>query len=572
VTAPVSANQSSWSTVADRLNDALQGEYIIERELGRGGMAAVFLAYEPALDRRVAIKVMSPGLMPDASMVQRFQQEAVTVARLNHPNIITIHAVRQVGDLHCFVMKFVVGRALADILGARGALPIPVVRHVLCEVGSALAYAHRLQIIHRDIKPANIMMDAAGEAMVTDFGIAKVAESTTHTQTGAAVGTPQYMSPEQCRGTDITWAADQYALGVVAYEMLTGSVPFTGTTFAVMRAHIEQTPPPITERRPDCPPELDAAIRRMLAKTPAERWPTMNAALQAAAARPFEDDDPARADLAKWATDGLDMTIIRGAPSPIPRGGVTQQVVSKVAITAPGEVTVGEAVTLRLTAWSPRGAEVPAVAVTWSSDAPEIVRVDERTGRATAVAPGAAIVRAVIGEARAAISLSVSRPIPATVPAGSAVSPPTPPPPLATVPIPRRKRSGLWIVGGVAAAVAIGVSVGMALWAPSAQGPESSQPPQEPQAIVVTAAKGIRFITITGAEPMRVGQTTRLHGVASDANHRPVPNAPIVWSSDDPTIVTVEPKTGAVTAVATGTAHVRATAAGRQATVSVTVH
>src|SRR5579872_1415110 len=143
VTAPygtTSPNQSSWTTVADRLNDALQGEYIIERELGRGGMAAVFLAYEPALDRRVAIKVMSPGLMPDASMVQRFQQEAVTVARLNHPNIITIHAVRQVGDLHCFVMKFVVGRALADILGARGALPIPVVRHVLCEVGSALSY------------------------------------------------------------------------------------------------------------------------------------------------------------------------------------------------------------------------------------------------------------------------------------------------------------------------------------------------------------------------------------------------------------------------------------------------
>jgi hypothetical protein len=572
VTASVPANQSSWSTVADRLNDALQGEYIIERELGRGGMAAVFLAYEPALDRRVAIKVMSPGLMPDASMVQRFQQEAVTVARLNHPNIITIHAVRQVGDLHCFVMKFVVGRALGDILGARGALPIPVVRHVLCEVGSALAYAHRLQIIHRDIKPANIMMDAAGEAMVTDFGIAKVAESTAHTQTGAAVGTPQYMSPEQCRGTEITWAADQYALGVVAYEMLTGAVPFTGTTFAVMRAHLEQTPPPIAERRPDCPPELDAAIQRMLAKTPGERWPTMNAALQAAEARPFEDDDPARAELAKWATDGLDVTIIRGAPSPIPRGGVTQQVVSRVAITAPGEVTVGEAVTLRLTAWSPRGAEVPAVAVTWSSDAPEIIRVDEKTGRATAVAPGAAIVRAVVGEARAAISLSVSRPIPSTVPAGTAVPAPAPPQTPAPTPVPvapPRKRSGLWVVGGILTAVAIGVGVGIALWAPATPAPDS--PPQEPQTLVVTAAKGIRWISIAGAEPMHVGQTARLTAIAYDANRRPVANAAIVWSSDDPLIVTVDPKSGLVTAVASGTAHVRASAAGREATVSVRV-
>jgi serine/threonine-protein kinase len=352
--------------------------------------------------------------------------------------------------------------------------------------------------------------------------------------------------------------------------MLTGSVPFTGTTFAVMRCHIEQPPAPITERRPDCPPELDAAIRRMLAKAPAERWPTMNAALHAAEARPFEDDDPERAELAKWATDGLDTTIIRGAPSPIPRGGVTQQVVGKVAITAPGEVTVGEAVALRVTAWSPRGAEVPAVAVTWSSDAPEIVRVDEKTGRATAVAPGAAIVRAAIGDARAAISLSVSRPIPSTVPAGTAVSPPTPSPPPATVPVVRRKRSVLWVVGGVVVAVAVGVGVGVALWTPPA--PAADSPQQEPQTVFLTAAKGVRFIDITGAEPMQVGQKSRLHGIASDANHRPVANAQIAWVSDDPAIATVDAKTGAVTAVAAGTAHVRATAAGREATVSLTVH
>jgi serine/threonine-protein kinase len=569
VTAPGTTNQSSWTTVADRLNDALQGEYIIERELGRGGMAAVFLAYEPALDRRVAIKVMSPGLMPDASMVQRFQQEAVTVARLNHPNIITIHAVRQVGDLHCFVMKFVVGRPLAEILGTRGALPISVVRHIMCEVGSALSYGHRLGIIHRDIKPANIMMDAAGEAMVTDFGIAKVAESNAHTQTGAAVGTPQYMSPEQCKGTEVTWAADQYALGVVAYEMLTGTVPFTGTTFAVMRAHIEQAPPPIIERRPDCPPELEAAILRMLGKTPAERWPTMNAALQAAAARPFDDDDPERVELANWATAGLDVTIIRGAPSPVPRGNVTQQVVSRVAITAPGEVTVGEAVTLRLTAWSARGAEVQTPAVTWTSDAPEIVRVDPSTGRATAVAPGAAIVRATVGEARAAISLSVSRPIPATLPANPTVAAPTLPPQPAPVPVVPKKRTGVWVLLGILAAIAIGVGVGIAVWAPPAT--TDSQQTTEPQNVVVTAAKGVRWITISGAEPLKIGQTLQLHSAALDANHQPVRNAPVTWTSDDPSIVTIDPKSGVMTANASGSAHIRATAAGREATVGVTV-
>jgi eukaryotic-like serine/threonine-protein kinase len=557
VTAP-GPTKTSWSTVADRLNDALEGEYIIERELGRGGMAAVFLAYEPALDRRVAIKVMSPGLIPDESMVQRFRQEAVTVAHLTHPNIITVHAVRTVGELHCFVMKFVVGRPLAEILGTRGALPIPIVRHVLCEVGSALAYAHRQQVVHRDIKPANIMIDSSGEAMVTDFGIAKVAESTTHTQTGAAVGTPQYMSPEQCRGTEITWAADQYSLGIVAYEMLTGTVPFAGTTFAVMQAHIEQTPAPITDRRPDCPPELAAAVQRMLAKTPAERWPSMSAAMQAAGAQDLADDDPARAELARWATDGLDVTIVRGAPSPIPRGQVTQPVATRLAITAPGEVIVGEAVTLRLTAWNSRGAEVQTPTVAWTSDAPEIVRVDEKTGRATAVAPGAACVRATVGDTTAATSVRVSRPLPTTVPAGTVVP---------TVVPPRRRARWPWVVFGILLAVAVGVGAGIMLWAP----PPEVQATPAPAPLVIVPARGVRFVAIEGPETLTVGQSAKLKGIAYDANQRPVRDVPFAWTSDDPTIVTVDPKSGSMTAQATGAAHVRVTAGGREATVVVTV-
>jgi hypothetical protein len=191
------------------------------------------------------------------------------------------------------------------------------------------------------------------------------------------------------------------------------------------------------------------------------------------------------------------------------------------------------------------------------------VRVDERTGVATAVAPGAAIVRAVVGEARAALSLSVSRPIPATVPAGPLVQPPTPPPPVAA---PRRRRHWPWIVGGIAVAVAAGGGLGIALWAPPAPDAEPA-----PTTTVIVPARGIRWVTIEGTHDLRVGQRVRLKGIAYDAHQRPVSGTTFVWSSDDPTVVTVDRETGRVAAVAPGAAQVRASAGGREATVSVTV-
>ncbi len=577
MTASIPGNDSSWSTIADRLNDALAGDYIIERELGRGGMAAVFLGYEPALDRRVAIKVMSPGLLPDASMVQRFRQEAVTVANLSHPNIITIHAVREIGDLHCFVMKFVVGRPLAEILAAQGTMPLAIARHILCQVGSALTYAHRQQVIHRDIKPANIMIDATGEAMVTDFGIAKVAESQTHTQTGAAVGTPIYMSPEQCRGVEVTWSSDQYALGVVAYEMLTGSVPFTGSALAIMQAHTDRPPAPIVERRPDCPDDLDAAVRRMLAKTAAERWPTMSAALAAAGARELSDDDPARVQLAQWATAGLDTAIVKGVPSPIPRGGArtTAVAASRLAITAPGEIGVGDTVPLKLTAWSARGAEIPAPSVTWTSDAPDIVRVESQ-GLARAIAPGSVIVRAAAGEARAAISLTVTRPPGFTTPPAAVVPAPVPvpvvPPPVAA-PVPSGKRSPWLAVVAVVAVLGAGAVGGFEWWQ------SRPAPPEAPPALVPVvappvapaAAHGVRWIQIEPPPTLRVGGRYKLAGAGYDVNHRPVANIGLAWSVDNPVIAAIDPATGELSARGAGTANVRASAAGREATVRVTV-
>src|SRR5688572_13350793 len=272
---------SPWGAVAARLQNATLGEFEILTELGRGGMAAVYLARDLALNRRVAIKVMAPGLLLGPGMVERFRQEAVTVANLQHAHIVSIHAVRQLDELHFFVMQFVPGRTLEGVLRNGPALPIPVVRAWLYQVGSALGYAHRRGVIHRDVKPGNILLNADGEAVVTEFGIAKVAESPSHTQTGTVVGTPVYMSPEQCYARELTGASDQYSLGVVAYEMLAGRPPFTGTSFALMRSHTDEPPPPLRDARPDIPENMDAALMRMLAKRPEDRFATLAEALVA---------------------------------------------------------------------------------------------------------------------------------------------------------------------------------------------------------------------------------------------------------------------------------------------------
>ena len=325
--APTVANTltdaSPWSVVGARLQAATAGEYEIFTELGRGGMAAVYLARDLALNRRVAIKVMAPGLLLGPGMMERFKQEAITVASLQHIHIVAIYGVRQIGDLHFFVMQFVPGRTLEGVLRDVGALPIPVVRAWLFQIGSALGYAHRRGVIHRDIKPGNILLNADGEAIVTDFGIAKVAESPNQTQTGTVVGTPVYMSPEQCYARELTGASDQYSLGVVAYEMLVGRPPFSGSSFSLMRSHTDTPPPPLHELRPDVPPAMEAAVMRMLAKTPEERFPSLSDALVSLGAGPLAPDDPLHAELQKLAAaaERLDQLadVVRTPPSPVPK-------------------------------------------------------------------------------------------------------------------------------------------------------------------------------------------------------------------------------------------------------------
>jgi serine/threonine-protein kinase len=292
---------SPWAEMVERLRRATLGEFEIGRELGRGGMAAVFLAHDIALDRKVAIKVMSPALMLGDGMIDRFRHEAVTVASLHHPNIVPVYSVRQAEGLHFFVMRYVEGPSLEEVIQRAGRLPLPIVRSILYQVGAALTHAHRSQVIHRDIKPANILIDADGTAIVTDFGIAKAAERPTRTLSGTLVGTPAYMSPEQCRGVEISGASDQYALGVVAYEMLTGRPPFGGSTLTIMQAHVEESPAPIAGRCEGCPAEVEAAFLRMLAKDPAARWPRLVDATAALGAAPLSEDDPHRAELSRLA-------------------------------------------------------------------------------------------------------------------------------------------------------------------------------------------------------------------------------------------------------------------------------
>jgi serine/threonine protein kinase len=290
-----------WRRIVDRLRAATVGEFEVIGEIGRGGMAVVCLGREVALNRKVAIKIMSPALLTGQGMIDRFRLEAITVANLSHPNIITIHAVRQIDDLHFFVMKFVEGRSLDSILRDHGTLSVGTVRALLFMVGSALAYAHRRGVIHRDTKPANILIDVDGNAIVTDFGIAKASGGQNHTQTGAILGTLAYMSPEQCYGHPVSAASDQYSLGVVAFELLTGAPPFTGSTYTVMHAHAEHPVPSMRARRADCPPDLEAAIIRMMAKNPADRFPSLTEALTALGATSLPDDHPVRQELAALA-------------------------------------------------------------------------------------------------------------------------------------------------------------------------------------------------------------------------------------------------------------------------------
>jgi serine/threonine-protein kinase len=262
---------------------ALAGQYDIERELGRGGMGVVYLAQDVKLDRKVAIKVLPPLLADTAEVRERFLREARTSARLTHPNIVAIYGAGEINSRVYFVMSCVEGESLAERLRHNGVLDpasaVPIIR----DVAHALAYAHERGVVHRDIKPENILLDArSGRAMVTDFGIARVAEAAPLTMTGQVLGSVHYMSPEQVSGDKIDGRSDLYSLGVVAFQALSGRLPFDNEiASAVIVAHVTKAPPTLLSVAPNVPETVASVIDKCLAKSPDDRYATGDALARA---------------------------------------------------------------------------------------------------------------------------------------------------------------------------------------------------------------------------------------------------------------------------------------------------
>lgn len=275
-------------TELDVIAEALKDDYEIDGELGRGGMAIVFRARERSLDREVALKVLPFSLSHDEQFVERFQREARTAAKLEHPNIIPIYRVGKSGDVIYFAMKLLKGKSLGDELSERGSLPPEEIREILKQCAGALGYASHHGIVHRDIKPDNIMYSERGVVVLTDFGIAKAATGTRLTGTGMAIGTPYYMSPEQARAQKVDGRSDLYSLGVVGYQCLAGSVPFDGEdSFSIGYKHIMEEVPELDMKTAD-QRALFAVIRRMMAKDPTERYQSAEEVVAALEGREVE--------------------------------------------------------------------------------------------------------------------------------------------------------------------------------------------------------------------------------------------------------------------------------------------
>jgi tRNA A-37 threonylcarbamoyl transferase component Bud32 len=285
------------------------GRYQILGPLGSGGMATVYKAFHPALDRTVALKVIRASFTDDAEFLERFRQEAKAVARLRHPNIVQVFDFDEVDGRHFIVMEYLEGGTLKQRLrsleqsGQR--IPRRELLRIVGEVADGLTYAHQFGILHRDVKPANVLLTRDGRAVVTDFGIARMVMSAELTRTGVGVGTPEYMSPEQARGEGVDERADLYSLAVMAYEMATGRAPFSADTpLAVVLKHLNDPLPPPSSIDPDIGESTDRVLMKALAKSPFDRYASATEFAQALA-EAFAEDERDRTS-----------TFVRPAPAP----------------------------------------------------------------------------------------------------------------------------------------------------------------------------------------------------------------------------------------------------------------
>ena len=547
------------------LRSATIGEYDVAGEIGRGGMAVVFLAHDLSLNRKVAIKALLPELLYTEGMDRRFKHEARIAAKLDHPNILVIHSVREANDLLYIVMKLVEGLPLSSIAKVAGPLSIPVVRYIVRYVADALSYAHGEGVVHRDVKPANIMVDRRGNVIVMDFGIAKAADDANLTRTGLVIGTPAYMSPEQCLAQGVAPASDQYSLGVVAYELLTGKTPFRGSALEMQWAHATAGPPSVRTLRPDCPPELDALVLRMMAKTPAERWPSLHDVSLALADEPvvanaaratlvaLVNEAPARRDSALPTTPASPVPI---GPGPAAAGDATTDPVRAGAVPNGGpvasplltlsqqriELATGDSVELIVELESDDSTS-NASAIEWTSSNPAVVAVSPE-GFVTAVGPGLAEVACSWRGKRAVCVVQVS-PAPAAaqpetpVTPVAAVSPadvhaseqpaakPTPPrpvvvsretPPATTSVRPQRR----WWIGVLAA----GVAAGAVVWATQSSTTVPSVVDNAPPPTVSPAREPVVTPAVAAPAPPPPPAPTSKEAPSGAA--KPQPTAPVV--------------------------------------------
>jgi eukaryotic-like serine/threonine-protein kinase len=269
--------------VAVRVGERIADRYELEELVGEGGMSSVYRAHDAVLERRVAIKVLHEHYSSDPEYVERFRREARAIARLAHPNVVTVIDRGEWDGRQFIVFEHVAGENLKTAIERVGALPVKRALVLSIQIARALAYAHELEIVHRDVKPHNVLLDPAGAAKVTDFGIARTLDvEEALTQTGTVLGTGQYLSPEQANGGRGDERSDQYSLGVVIYELLTGEVPYSGgSLMAIAMKHVNDPVPSVRERRPEVSARLDSVVACAMAKNPEDRFPSMQAMVTA---------------------------------------------------------------------------------------------------------------------------------------------------------------------------------------------------------------------------------------------------------------------------------------------------
>jgi len=298
-----------------RVQAALGTGYQVERSIGQGGFAAVYLVRDLTLKRPLAVKVLSPDLLLSGTARERFRREAETVAQLSHPHIVPLHFIGEAQDVVYLAMAFVDGESLADRIQREGRLSTEEAGRILREVASALDLAHRRGVIHRDIKPQNVLLEReTGRSLVTDFGIARTAESASLTATGMMVGTPIYMSPEQVTGGAVDHRADLYALGVMGYEMLVGRPPFGGVTpTEILMKRVAEPAKPVEAARPDTPPALAAVVNRCLEQDPEKRFASGAEIVRALGGATPTTPQPTMETLRRGRRDRLPLVLALGA-------------------------------------------------------------------------------------------------------------------------------------------------------------------------------------------------------------------------------------------------------------------